>query len=259
MSFLYRPTPVVNLGRGQFAARSMMGWSAPGGQLGGVMHGIDLDKSYKALSDRLRRVPSGNPWIQASGTMGEFIPNGLGGLGDNGDTVDPSSIDFYSGVDSSPNVPVFTPGVLAPDLGTPTFSPTAPAFGGPSASPVLSVPFSLPAPGSLQTSSASLPSTLTPPSGAGPTGTGIPATQVLNPAGLVAPPPSLGTQVGNFFSSIFGGTPKPTGLTTLPGYGGVAASPASFFSQSTIVPGMNNTMVLVMLFAGVALMGSLKK
>jgi hypothetical protein len=238
MSFLYRPTPVVNLGRGQFASQAVTLANSPGG----VMHGVDVDRNYKPLADRLRRVPAGNPWIQRSGVMSEFVPNGLGGLDDGLVEGDFDTGDFYAGGDFSPNVPAFTPGVIAPDFGGPTFSPTAPIFG---SQPVPVVPFALPTPGTLETTDYSLPNTLTPPAGAGATGRGLPGTQPLNTAALQATTgaSSLLNSIANFFKPS--SPVRAAGLTQLPGYGGApVTSPLSWFSQpSTILPGTSNATV----------------
>jgi hypothetical protein len=242
MSFLYRPTPVVNLGRGQFASQAVTLANAPGG----VMHGIDLDRNYKPSADKLRRVPSGNPWITRSGVMGEFVPKGLGGLGDDEFVDDFSSGDFYSGADYSPNIPAFTPGAIAPDFGGPIFSPTAPVFGSPLPSGP-SIPFALPAPGSLETSWSPLPSTLTPPAGTGASGAGLPGTQPLNTSGLLAASAgtsSLLNSIANFFKPS--NPLQKSGLTALPGYGGTPVkaptSPVSswFAAPSGILPGSSN-------------------
>jgi hypothetical protein len=257
MSFLYRPTPVVNFGRGQFASQAVSFKNAPGG----VMHGVDLDANYKRVADALRRVPSGNPWITASGTMGEFVPNGLGGFGLGDDTSDLVPPDFYGGVDMSPNIPAFTPDIAAPDLGSPTFSPTAPVFSDPGIGVGPSIPFSLPAPGSLQTTDSPLSSTLTPP-GAGATGTGIPGTQPLNVAALQAQANNPFSSIANAIGSIFKPKPVvPAGYTALPGYGGVQTTPsfgAWFRQPSALLPATSNGTLILAGVAVVVLLGAMK-
>jgi hypothetical protein len=217
-SWLYRPTPVVAWGRGPFASQNVIGAS------GGTMRGVHLGHNYapglgKAKAARTAR----QPWIKLSGTMGDFIPNGLGGLGDDPTYIDPGS--------------TLTPPDFAP-IDTSNFLNPATLISTP--------PF--------QVTDSILPSTLTPPAGAGPTGTGIPGTQPLNPASLVAPAASLLSSIGNFFKPS---TPKnvpATNYAQLPGYGGAPAP--SFLAQSTIVPGTPNSAVLIGVAVAFAALGS---
>jgi len=235
MSFLYRPTPVVVIGGGAFSSHRTLARFP-----GAVMNGIPLGASPLGKGaptggvSRGRRVDTRRqPWILSGGTMGEFVPNGLGQ--DDGSL--PS--DFFSGTYNSPVIPdsttsvpsdaygplapgeVYTP--PAPDIGLPTFSPGTYA-----PIPIAVAP---PAP---------------PPAGAGPTGTGIPGTQALNTA----------QQGISFFQKIFGATKPvaPAGYAALPGYGGPpVASGTSWFSQRTVAPGLgSNGMV-----AGVAIVALL--
>lgn len=248
MSFLYRPTPVVILGNGAFASTRVLG-GRTGGCSGATMRGIPAGASRlggpspTGAASRMRRVnTSFQPWIKTSGTMGSFIPNGLG----QDDGFD-SSFDFSGNI--APTLPDVYPtsDFPAPDLGLPGFSPNVSAVIPVGAGPL--------PPLNLQPSIYSAPTTLTPPAGAGPTGTGIPGTQPLN---LVAPAISAGTGLLNTIKSFF--TPKPavaTNYKQLPGYGGGAATPV----QAQILPGVSNTILLFGVGAVVliAVMGGGKK
>ena len=244
MSWLYRPTPVVVMGGGRYSSRKTLN-RLPGS----VMNGIPVSPSVlggptpSGAASRMRRVDTRfQPWIKTSGTMGSFIPNGLGddsslpsdffsGLDASPTIPDPSSSglpsDFFSGLDSSPTIPnaggALPIDLSAPNIGT-SFNPNIPApiatYSGPVAPP-------------------------SPPAGAGPTGTGIPGTRPVNPpasqaSGLMA----AAAAVRNWLTPA----PKaPSGYTALPGYGGAPATygGASWFSQRTIAPSIgSNGMVL---------------
>lgn len=69
MSYLYRPTPVMNPG----PSRDVPLRGLPAGTMRGIIFGAD----YKPGSDRLRAARASTPWIVTSGTMGNF-----GGMGD---------------------------------------------------------------------------------------------------------------------------------------------------------------------------------
>jgi len=228
MSFLYRPTPVVVIGGGAFSSHRTLSRFP-----GAVMHGIPAGGSVLGKAGPAGGVSRGRavdtrrqPWILSGGTMGEFVPNGLGQ--DDGSL--PS--DFFSGAGASPVIPDSTGGTFLPtDFTGPVapgevYTPPAPDLGLPSFSPGTYAPISV-------SSAAPAP----PPAGAGPTGTGIPGTQALNVA----------QQGVSLFQKIFGVTkPVTPGYTALPGYGGSAVAPgSSFFSQSTIAPAIgSNGMVL---------------
>ena len=134
MSFLYRPTPVVVIGGGAFSSHRTLARFP-----GAVMNGIPAGGSVLGKAGPSGGVSRGRtvdtrrqPWILSGGTMGEFVPNGLG-------QSDGSGID-YSGAFASPTIPdsslaapvdfvgplapgeVYTP--PAPDLGLPSFSPS---------------------------------------------------------------------------------------------------------------------------------------
>jgi hypothetical protein len=243
MSFLYRPTPVVNLGSGPFAStRVMSGW--PGASMRGIPAGagaLGAGGPTGAVS-RMRRVDTRmQPWLKTSGTMGSFLPYGLG-------QDDGSGIDWSTAGDISPDIPVFTPPDLTPpDLGSPSFSPNLPALISPSQPPMPTVT-------PIDTSMYSAPNALIPPSGAGPTGTGIPGTQPLNlqpsvPANALA---SAASSVANAVKNLFSpSTAVPAGYKQLPGYGGGVA-PAQ--PSASVLPGVSNTLLLG---AGVLLLGAL--
>lgn len=223
MSFLYRPTPVVNLGNGAFAStRVLSGW--PGASMRGIPAGagaLGAAGPTGAVS-RMRRVDTRfQPWLKTSGTMGSFIPNGLG------DGTDSSSIDWSSAGDIAPNIPTFNaPDLTPPDLGSPSFSPNLPALISPS-----QPPFLLPPVVPVDQSMYSDPSALVAPSGAGPTGTGIPGTQPLSnlqpsvPASAIA---AAASSVANAVKNLFSPSPTvPAGYKQLPGYGGTVAPAAA--------------------------------
>jgi hypothetical protein len=232
MSFLYRPTPVVNLGSGPFAStRVFSGWTTA------TMRGIPAGAGALGAAgptgavSRMRRVDTRmQPWLKASGTMGSFIPNGLG-------QDDGSGIDWSTAGDISPNLPDFIPppDLVPPDLGSPSFSPNLPALISPGAPPA--PPFS--AFGNPGMVPPNLPILTPPRPGAGPTGSGIPGTQPLNP---VLPAVSAGAGLLNTIKSFFSPSPATQNYKTLPGYGGgVAAPPAS----AGILPGVSNTTLLL--------------
>lgn len=219
MSWLYRPTPVVTLGRGAFASQNVMG-----GWNGATMRGVVLGHNYAPGLGKAKAAKTGRqPWIKLSGTMGDFIPNGLGGLGDDPTYMDPGNLvppDFVAGDTSL----LLNPATL---IYTPPFQVTA----------------------------SVLPDTLTPPpSAAGPTGFGIPATQPLNAAALVGPSASLFSNIASFFAPS---TPKnvpANNYKALPGYGG---TPPSFLAQSTILPGTPNSTVVFGALAVAVLLATL--
>jgi len=212
-SWLYRPTPVVVLGRGDFASQNVIsGWT------GGTMRGVVPGWNYApGLGKAKAAKTSMQPWIKSSGTMGDFIPNGLGGagLGDDptwinpGDTLTPP--DF---------TPIDTSNLLNP------------------ATLIYTPPF--------QVTDSILPDTLTPPAGAGPTGTGIPGTQPLNPAALVAQGAGLFANAKNAIKNFFApSTPKNVPATNYKQLPGVGGPQPSFLQQSTIIPGTSNSAVLI--------------
>jgi hypothetical protein len=220
MNYLFRPTPVVVLGRDMGADVVALS-QTPAGMMAGT----------PAASGRPSRslATQGSPWIVRSGSMASF-----GTLGQDPssflpiDTTsyDPGSIDLtmpvdYSGAFAPPIVPV---SMLPPAV------PIGPDFG------------SLP----LLTSSVPiLPVTVTAPiapsSGAGPTGQSIPGTKVLNPA------VQAGTGLLNTIVNFLKPSPAaPVRSVTLPGVGVNPNQPApSFWSTSTILPGTPNATVIL--------------
>ncbi len=248
MSFLYRPTPVVNWGNGPYASsRVLSGW--PGASMRGIPAGAGALGSGGPTGavSRMRRVDTRmQPWLKSSGTMGSFIPNGLG-------QDDGSGIDWSTAGNISPDVPVFTPPDLTPpDLGlpdsfSPAFSPNLPALIAPSQPPLPASFFTNPSP-IIPAPSSDVPvaPNFGPFAGAGPTGTGIPGTQPLNPASIISPAASIVSSIASFFP------PKPAapaGYRQLPGSGGSVAaastSPLAWFSKSTILQGTPNYLTLL--------------
>jgi len=219
MSYLYRPTPIVNLGNGAFASKNA-GRGLPGSTMQGIPAGssrLGAGAPTGAVSNMRRVDTRRQPWLAASGTMGRFVPNGLGD-----DAT--SAIDWSTASDITPiSPPDFTPSyVPPPDLGFPDFLPNAPAL----------IPSYFPAPPSLSEPSV-IPSSgiLTPPAGAGPTGTGIPGTQPLNPALLIGQGVGLVSQIKSWFAPAAPATPN---YTTLPAIGGPPAAAPSWLSQKTL-------------------------
>lgn len=227
-SFLYRPTPVVNLGNGMFASKNVMGW-LPGATMRGIPAGASaLGKAGPTGAvSRMRRVNTAMPpWIATSGTMGSFLPNGLGQ--DDGSGID------WSTIDVSPVSPVSAvPDLIPPDLGLPGFSPNLPVSIGPATPPVAPIDWT-----SAMNVRPTLPvRTPPPPAGAGPTGIGIPGTQPLNPAMTAV---SAGTGVLNAIKNFFSPAPAaPAGYKALPGYGGAPVAAAS------VIPGVSNTALAI--------------
>lgn len=250
MSFLYRPTPVVNLGNGRFSSRNVLN-RLPGSVMQGIPAGASNlgAASPTGVTSRMRRVNTRmQPWIKSSGTMGSFIPNGLG-------QDDGSGIDWSSAGDISPTIPSYTPpDLVPPDLGSPSFSPNVPASIPISSAPA--PPFALPSPGTLQTSNAPVSSTLTPP----PTANfpQIPGTQPTQPSAATQAASASGGIV-NAIKSFFGSSSPtvPPGYKALPGYTGApVTSPPSFFSQSTILPQVgSNGLVLGLGLAALLVLG----
>jgi hypothetical protein len=246
MSYLYRPTPVVNLGNGAFASKNVRsGW--PGATMAGIPRGAAPlgGPSATGAAARMRRVDTRQqPWLKTSGTMGSFIPNGLGDdssfdfSGADAFGSDTTGFDFSGAGDISPlfDAPLpFSPGSFAaPDLGTGIPSDTGGLIG----SPNLPVNIGIGQP----------PAPLAPPpvpkAGAGATGTGIPGTQ----------PIATATQGLSLLQKIFGAptTPAVTPYKALPGYGGVpVASGASWFSQSTLAPTIGSNGMVAGIAVGV--------
>ena len=245
MSYLYRPTPVVNLGNGAFASKNVMnGW--PGATMRGIPAGssrLGAGAPTGAVSSMRRVDTRRQPWLAASGTMGRFVPNGLG------DDAS-SAIDWSTAGDiSALPAPDFTPSyVPPPDLGTPAFLPTAPAL----------IPSYFPAPPSLS-DTAMIPASgiLTPPAGAGPTGTGIPGTQPLNPALMVSQGVGLVNTIKSWFAPA--APAAPAGYKALPAYGGTPAAAPSWVSQKTLPLSQqlgSNGMVLAAAAVAVLVLGS---
>lgn len=248
MSFLYRPTPVVSLGNGAYSSRNVMN-RLPGSVMSGIPAGASAlgAASPTGRASAMRRVNTRmQPWLKTSGTMGSFIPNGLG-------QQDDSGIDWAS-IDTTPIVPDFTPAAItAPDLGPGIFQPNLPVLIGPSSGPLPPAP--------IDTSMYSAPNVLVaPPAGAGPTGSGIPGTQPLNPINLVAPATSLLNSIKNFFTPSAPAAPAYRGL---PGYGGQPVSSSSlassgfgaWFTQKTIIPSLPNWGVLAIGVIALSVLG----
>lgn len=245
MSFLYRPTPVVRLGAGDFSSRSTLN-RLPGTTMQGIPAGAGaLGKAGPTGTvSRMRRVNTmAQPWIHASGTMHGFTPNGLGDLVDDGTDI---GIDWTTYGDSYPVLPdASTPdfsSIPAPDLGLPAYNPTLPVLIAPSSGP------------------------LPPIAGAGPTGTGIPGTQPVNTTTVAMQQAGgLLSAITNFFKPSV--PAAPAGYKSLPGYGTAVAAPgarstyvagsgASWFTQSTIIPSIPNWgVVAIGVIAVVALSG----
>lgn len=202
------------------AGGSVLGKAGPGG---GVSAGRRVDTRRQ-------------PWILRGGTMGEFVPNGLGQ--DDGSL--PS--DFFSGAYSPPVIPdssgtVLPTGFVGPAAPGEVYTPPAPDLGLPSFSPGTYAPIPISTAGPAP-----------PPAGSGPTGTGIPGTQALNVA----------QQGVSLFQKIFGVTKPaaPAGYAALPGYGGAAAPGTSWFSQSTVAPALgSNGMIAAIAVAALLVLG----
>jgi hypothetical protein len=149
MSYLYRPTPVLNP-RPPVANLS-------GAVSGGVMLGCDGSVNWKAYFDAQRAAAQGSPWIVRSGTMGSFVLDGMGDASDPG-FIDPTSVASF---DPSSIDPSLLP--LAPVTADPTLSPIFPPgmFSMPSPNAPPMVPYSPGAPPPIVSAGGSV---LTPPS-----------------------------------------------------------------------------------------------
>jgi len=256
MNYLFRPTPVVSLGRDHAKDRTWL--SKPPA---GVMSG---DCNCKSSAPCRSRALQGDPWIVRSGSMAAFGTLGneparehtrgvlLGWLGDDGgDDMD------FSEAFSSPVLPTSSAPEIDPFA---TYGPTSIPIGD---SSILAPPPAEPTlPGSIASSSFSsalqpIVTQAPPPApGAGATGTGLPGTQPLT-----SPTTSLLNAIKNVVAPTNTGAIKPltsTAYTTLPGYG-VNPSPGigSFLSQSTLIAGVPNATVLFGGVAAIILMGAL--
>ncbi|MBZ5662715.1 MAG: hypothetical protein LAO08_20125 [Acidobacteriia bacterium] len=244
MSYLFRPTPVFNPGPPR-------GIPLSGAVSGGVMRGWDSSVNWKAYFDSKRAAAQGSPWIVKSGTMGSY-------LGD----MAPDPIDFTS----LPLAPVSTDPLLTtinlPDSWFNLNPPIAPAIvpydpgavpspvivssGGSILSPV--------APGAPSTSSpagsltsiinsiASLGVNIAKAATGQPVNLGVPPAAPAAPAAqssLVAQAQSLQAQATALAST----NPQLAAQYTasanaLLAQAGVSAP--SWFTQSTVIPGLPN-------------------
>lgn len=225
MSYLYRPTPVLNPGP-QMANLS-------GAVSGGVMSGWDNSVNWKSFFEAKRAAAQGSPWLVKSGTMGSFLAgNALG---------DVSSDPYFTDTSALP-LPVLDPAmsldplvsVLPPDffnLSPPTapaitpYNPGAPpsivSAGGSILSPI--APFA-PAPGAPLASVISQLASL---------GTNIAkaVTGQVNPLIPPAPPASVTPQQNNSVVAQ-------AQANTLLAQAGSAGT--SWLTQSTVISGFPN-------------------
>jgi hypothetical protein len=242
VSYLYRPTPVVNPPqRAPIALRR-----PPAGE----MRGYQVNVNWRELFEQARRACGRTPWIHRSGAMSGFTLDGC--------TRCPHRGRCGMGQDDG----------SAPDL-TPDFSSLdySGAFAAPIMQPIAPVDLSaIPAPTISEQISPGVWETSGAPVGAGSTGFGIPATSPLPPAPTAAAAapsaPGVVTQVTSGAAAIAKAAVKPTtaiaptGYAAIPGYGGVTPLAApSWFSQSTLISGMPNWMLLaggllLLVFAG---------
>lgn len=275
MSFPFRPTPVVLLSGWDAAGEvyypfgfpggvrdtKWFGWGFPSPIRGGRWYGYGFkgDTTYPArggtmegytpnmTSPRLnymgRRTISGNPWLIASGTMGSFLGEDLTPPDIFG-PIDAPPIDWgpppvapfdYGGAWSSPTIP--TPPIfdtpIAPDIGSPSYGPLGPLL--PMQPPVAPLP---------PIASASRPPV---------------AQAAVGPAAV-----SAWTAASNALKSFF--TPKATAtpmIAAMPGVYKATTVTPSFFGQSTLLPGVSNSMAVIgglaVLVAFAALTGGKKR
>jgi hypothetical protein len=218
VSFAYRPTPVIVL-----SGKTVGDDHVPLRRLpAGTMQGYTPNFVSPALNAIGRRTMQGDPWIISSGTMGKFV------LGD-----DSLPEDFFSGLDVTPTLPTDSSGLpsdfFTGAAGTPIL-PTAslPTLG---PAPSLGIP-NLPA-----GSGGGIPLTYTPaaPPAAGPSAAQVQATAA---AGT-----SLLTSIANLFKPA---PAKATPMTAaMPGVYSAYPTAPSWFAQSTLMPGMPNSTVLI--------------
>jgi hypothetical protein len=221
MNYLFRPTPVVTLGCDQ-AKDNVALTKCPAG----MMYGFAEPDHSPSRS----RGMAGDPWIVRSGSMSGFMLGQDQGVdafsGDilpfspvdtGGGAFDPGSLDYLLsvGATSAPIVPQFTPVSVTPPM---LESPVAPPI---SFAPGTAAPI--------------------PPSGPGPTGHSIPATQPLTPV------VSAGASLANALSKLFApSNPQPPNYTSLAARGVNPNIPApSWLAQSTVLPGTANATVLI--------------
>lgn len=215
MSFTYRPTPVIVLN-----GKTVGDDHVPLRRLpAGTMHGYTPNFVSPALNAIGRRTISGDPWLISSGTMGRFV------LGDDGSGLDFPPIDTTS---------VDITGDLVPpsDFTIPQLAPI--------------VPSSFP----VDTTMAPITGTLVAPtiSPISISSQGVVAQAPLPPAAAqtqatVAAGTSLLTSIAKFFKPA---PPKATPMTAaMPGVYNAYPTAASWFGQSTLMPGMPNSTVLI--------------
>ena len=253
MNYLFRPTPVVTLGRDRGADRVTLSKTPAGMMLGGP--GATSRMPSRSLATQ------GAPWIVRSGTMASFgtlgnVPCGCdcaGGLGclgqdDGSDLVDTGSTDFYSGAFANPSLPVDSSG-LPTDF-----------FGGAGATPILPTTATVQTPTDLNALAPSYPTIATSPgmpaapAGQAGSGVGLPGTTPL------APSTSLLQNLTNLL------TPKPpTAYSAIPGVGvnpravvapaTVSPTAGQFLGESTLVSGVPNSTVIFGGLAALILLG----
>jgi hypothetical protein len=249
---LYRPTPSVSLLRG---GNPVIDGPVSNGLRGGEMRGVILGADYKPGADKLRYAAGGNPWLVSSGSMNGFLARGLGDDSFDLSPFDPGTPDFYSGAFATPDVPTpdfyegasivpfiaptstLDTGIQAPDLGIPTFGPSAPIVG--SGSPLWS-----PAPPPVVSSAGNKPPSVA--------------------AASVAGGSSIFSSIASILSKSSTPTPATMKTAVVPQSGLYSVAPAgtSFLTQSSIVPGVQNSTVLIgaaVLLAVAVAMGSSRK
>ena len=259
MSYLFRPTPVMNPWGP--APKPFL----PAGLRGGAMRGYQVNVNWQELFESARRVPDRTPWIVKSGTMGRF------GMGqDAGDIdsdvglplapVDTSNINLDLGDTlppgffniSAPNAPAivpYNPGSVAsaPSVtsggGTASLPgsnlPALPGVSSPSSSGISSIVSSL---STLATSITKAATGINP---------AVAPVAPINTAGMTATQQSLVAQAQQLqaqaAAATAAGNPSLAATYTAEANQLLAeaqTSSANFFTESTLISGMPNYLTL---------------
>jgi hypothetical protein len=267
MSYLYRPTPVMNP------------WGPPPpdvvlrGLRGGTMRGYQVNLNWKSFFDEIRSVKNSAPWIVKSGTMGRF------NLGD--DSTDDFSDLPLAPVDES-NIDLSVMPALPVDL-YPMSAPIAPAITPytPGTPPIISsgggIPTTAAIPGSTAAAPSSASSTTSLVNSLTSLATSItkaatgqinptipPLASGINTAGLTSGQQSLVAQAVTLqqeAANIAATNPSLAATYTAEANSLLqeagATSTTNFFTESTLIAGMQNWEVFAVGVGAVAVLGML--
>jgi hypothetical protein len=267
MSFLYRPTPVFNPGPPR-------GIPLSGAVSGGAMRGYDGGVNWKAFFDSKRAALQGSPWIVRSGTMGSFLGQDDGSGDFSADLplapVDTSNFDLAPMLPAmpvdlypmpapiAPSIAPYNPGPVsaAPSIvssGGSVLSPAQPSAAAQAATPWASIVNSLTSFGSSVVKAAT---------GQSPINPAVPPVAPTTQQSLVAQAQSLQSQAAALATTnpalAAQYTASANSLLAQAGVSGTSSF-TSFFTGSTIIPGIPNIAVLGGgLLAVVVVIGAMK-